>query len=93
MIKKYGIWYAVKYYCIVQFLLFAIVLIFSNDYIFEITCEYMNITERTPLYNLYKLAVPIGLATLWLMIVFTVCRDKRYRYLTGRTYGADHSKY
>ena len=39
------------------------------------------------------MAVPIGLAAIWFMIVFTICRDKRYRYLTGRTYGADNSKY
>lgn len=93
MIKKYGLWYTVKYYCMIPFTILAIVLAYANDYIFEISCEYMKLTERHPLYNIYKMAVPIGLAAIWFMIVFTICRDKRYRYLTGRTYGADNSKY
>lgn len=93
MIKKYGIWYTVKYYCMIPFAILAIVLAYANDYICEISCEYMKLTERHPLYNIYKMAVPIGLAAIWFMIVFTICRDKRYRCLTGRTYGADNSKY
>lgn len=93
MIKKYGLWYTVKYYCMIPFAILAIVLAYANDYIFEISCEYMKLTERQPLYNIYKMTVPIGLATIWFMIVFSICRDKRYRYLTGRTYRTDNSKY
>lgn len=77
----------------IPFAILAIVLAYANDYICEISCEYMKLTERHPLYNIYKMAVPIGLAAIWFMIVFTICRDKRYRCLTGRTYGADNSKY
>ena len=93
MIKKYGLWYTVKYYCMIPFAILAVILAYASDYIFEISCEYMKLTERHPLYNIYKMAVPIGLATIWLVVVFTICRDRRYRYLTGRTYGADNSKY
>lgn len=93
MIKKYGLWYTVKYYCMIPFAILAIVLAYANDYIFEISCEYIKLTERQPLYNIYKMTVPIGLATIWFMIVFSICRDKRYRYLTGRTYRTDNSKY
>lgn len=93
MIKKYGLWYTVKYYCVIPFAILAIVLAYANDYIFEISCKYMNFTESHPLYNAYKIALPIVLAAIWFLIVFTICRDKRYRYLTGRNYGADHGKY
>lgn len=93
MIKKHGLWYAVKYYCIIQFTIFAIALVIANDYIFNISCRYLNITERSPFYQLYQLAVPIGLAALWFMVVFTICRDKSYRYKTGRSYGHDNGKY
>lgn len=93
MIKKYGLWYTVKYYCVIPFAILAIVLAYANDYIFEISCKYMNFTESHPLYNAYKIALPIGLTAIWFLIVFTICRDKRYRYLTGRNYGADHGKY
>ena len=93
MIKKYGIWYTVKYYCMIPFTLFAIGLAYAKDYIFEISCKYMNLTESHPLYNAYKIALPIGLAAIWFIIVFTFCREERYRYLTGRNYGADNGKY
>lgn len=93
MIKKYGLWYTVKYYCMIPFAILAIVLTYTNDYLFKISCEYMKLTERHPLYNIYKIAISIGLAALWFMIVFTICRDKRYRYLTGRSYGSDNYKY
>lgn len=93
MIKKFGLWYAVKYYCIIPFTLFAILLFIANDYVFTITCDLLNITERSPFYELYKLVVPSGLAVLWLMIVFTTCRDKSYRFKTGRSYAHDNGKY
>ena len=93
MKKKYGLWHTVKYYYMVPFAIWAIVLAYANDYIFEISCEYMNLTERHPLYHIYKMAVPIGLAALWFIMVFTICRNKRYRYLTGRNYRRDNSKY
>jgi type IV secretion system protein VirD4 len=93
MIKKHGLWFAVKYYCIIQFIIFAIGLFIANDYVFNIACSYMNITERSPFFKLFQLAVPIGLAAVWFMIFFTVCRDKSYRYKTGRNYGHDNGKY
>lgn len=93
MVKKHGIWYAIKYYCIIQFVVFAIALYIANDYVFNIACSYMNITERSPFYELFQLAVPIGLAALWFIIFFTVYRDKSYRYKTGRNYGHDNRKY
>lgn len=93
MIKKHGLWFAVKYYCIIQFIIFAIGLFIANDYVFNIACSYMNITERSPFFKLFQLAVPIGLAALWFFIFFTVCRDKSYRYKTGRNFGHDNGKY
>lgn len=93
MIKKHGLWFAVKYYCIIQFIIFAIGLFIANDYVFNIACSYMNITERSPFYQLFQLAVPIGLAAIWFFIFFTVCRDKSYRYKTGRSFGHDNGKY
>ena len=93
MIKKHGLWYAIKYYCIIQFTVFAIALYIANDYVFNIACNYMNITERSPFYKLFQLTVSIGLATLWFFIFLTVCRDKSYRYKTGRNFRHDNCKY
>lgn len=93
MIKKHGIWYTVKYYCLIPFVILAIVLAYANDYLFELSCKYMELTEKHPLYNIHKITVSIILAAIWFLIVFTVCRAKRYRYLTGRKYGIDNGKY
>lgn len=61
MLKKYGLWYTVKYYCVIPFIIFAIVLAYAYDYIIEISCIYLNLTEQHPLYNIYKIAICIGL--------------------------------
>ena len=93
MLKKYGLWYTVKYYCVIPFIIFAIILAYAYDYIIEISCIYLNLTEHHPLYNIYRIAICIGLVALWYIVVFTTCRNKRYKYLTGRKFGADNSKY
>ena len=93
MIKKHGLWYAIKYYCIIQFALFAIALCIANNYIFNLTCNYFNVTQRSPFYKLFQLAVPLGLTVLWFFIVFMICREKAYRYKTGRNFGHDSGKY
>lgn len=93
MIKKHGLWYAIKYYCIIQFTIFAIALFIANDYVFNLTCNYFNVTQRSPFYKLFQFAVPLGLAALWLFIVFMICREKSYHYKTGRNFGHDSGKY
>lgn len=93
MIKKKGLWYAVKYYSIIPFIIFGIALAMANDYIFNLSCTYLNITETSPFYKIYELAVPVGLAAIWILVVFTTCRSKSYRYKTGRNYGSDNGKY
>ena len=93
MIKKHGLWYAIKYYCIIQFTIFAIALFIANDYVFNLTCNYFNVTQQSPFYKLFQFAIPLGLAALWLFIVFMICREKSYHYKTGRNFGHDSSKY
>ena len=93
MIKNHGIWYAVKYYCIIQFIIFAIVLVSIKDYVINILCNYLNITEISPFYQLFQLSVPIGFIYIWIKLLFTTCRDKNYKYKTGRNYGRDSAKY
>ena len=93
MIKKYGLWYTIKYYHIILFLLLAFVLSSSYNLIFEASCKLIRLTEEHPLYDFYRIIFPWGIIALWSILVFTTCRDKRYKYLTGRKYGRDHSKY
>ena len=93
MVKKHGFMYAVKYYYIIQFIILALVLFLMKDYAYQITCELLQITERSPFYNIYPYVVNTGLFVIWFLIVFTTSRTKRYRYLTGRTFGTDNGKY
>ena len=94
MVKKYGLWYAVKYYSIIPFAVLALVLYIANPFIFAYTCNALGITERSGFYMPYKLLIAVALIAAWFMIVFSVCRSKRYKYLTGgRSFGKDSGKY
>lgn len=87
--KNKSILDAVKYYCIIPLVIFAIILFFAKDYVFILSCRALKITERSALYKLWELAVYLGLLALWLFVSFTILRSKRYKALTGRNYGAD----
>ena len=94
MVKKYGLWYAVKYYSIIPFAILALVLYIANTYIFAYTCNTLGITKRSGFYMPYKLLIAVALIAAWFMIVFSSCRSKRYKYLTGgRSFGKDSGKY
>lgn len=94
MVKKYGLWYAVKYYSIIPFAILALVLYIANLFIFTYTCNALGITERSGFYMPYKLLIAVALIAAWFMIVFSACRSKRYKYLTGgRSFGKDSGKY
>lgn len=93
MVKKHGFWFTVKYYCIIQFISLAIGLAFANDYIVAFFYSALKLTERSPFYELLQSAVPIGLLVFWIYLLFTTCRDKSYKYRTGRNYARDSKKY
>ena len=94
MVKKYGLWYAVKYYSIIPFAVLALVLYIANPFVFAYTCNALKITERSGFYMPYKLLIAVALIAAWFMIVFSSCRSKRYKYLTGgRSFGKDSGKY
>lgn len=93
MIKKYGLWYTIKYYCIIQHLIFALVLYLSRNYIFDFLCSLTNITERSPFYKIYEYLIPAMLIILWVFIFFYTTREKLYRYKTGRNFSGDNAKY
>lgn len=93
MIKRNGLWYAIKYYYVIPFLLLGIIFTCANNFIFQLSCKYMHLSEANIFYHLYKLSVPIGLAAIWLIIVCVICRGRKYKYLTGRNLNKDIKKY
>lgn len=93
MIKKYGLWYAIKYYCFIQHLIFALVLYLSRNYVFDFFCSISSVTERSPFYKIYEILIPAMLIILWVFIFFYVTREKMYYYKTGRNFSGDNAKY
>ena len=94
MVKKHGFWYTVKYYNILIYIAFAIILYLTEDNIYLFICQ---LAQDTILYDLIcqsgPVLVPIGLFVLWFYIVFQGTREKAYYYQTGRKYGYDASHY
>ena len=94
MVKKYGLWYAVKYYNLIFHAIFALVLYLIRDYAFNFFCMITQVTERDKIfYKLYGITVPILLIAIWVMVFFVSTREKAYRYKTGRSFGYDSSHY
>lgn len=93
MIKKYGLWYAIKYYCFIQHLIFALVLYLSRNYVFDFFCSISSVTERSPFYKIYEILIPAMLIILWVFIFFYVTREKMYYCKTGRNFSGDNAKY
>lgn len=93
MIKKYGLWYTVKYYCFIQHLIFALVLYLSRNYVFDFFRSILNITEISPFYKIYELLITAMLIILWIFIFFYITREKMYHYKTGRNFTGDKTKY
>ena len=94
MVKKHGFWYFVKYYNMLIYLAFAIVLYLVKDYVFLLFCQLTQVTsERSIFYKIYELLVPIALAALWFFIFFYNTREKAYRYKTGRSFSYDSGHY
>lgn len=94
MIKKLGLRYTIKYYSILWFLAALIgILLMKNcvaDYIKEIIFNgYLN-RYYEEIYNAMIYIILIG---IWFIVLFSYCRTKRYKYLTGRSYGKDTGQY
>lgn len=94
MVKKYDLLYTIKYYSIIPFAMFALVLYIANSFIFNYTCKVFNIQMHSVFYMPCKILVAIVLAAAWFMIVFSSVRNQRYKHLTGgRSFSKDSGKY
>lgn len=93
MVKHSSLWDTIKYYCIPQFLITALLFYMSKNYVFTLLCNAISITPRSSLYNLLKIVVNYGLIALWVVLFFDSTRSKRYYKLTGRNYVHDNNKY
>ena len=94
MIKKFGVWYTIKYYNFIAYAVSAVILFFFSDLLFEVICTVTELAQKNAqLYNLTRFAVPIVLWAFWGALLFTTVRSKRYFFLTGRKFGYDNNHY
>ncbi len=94
MVKKYGLWYAIKYYNLLLFAAFALVLYFTRDYFLQFFCMIAQVTPREKGgYKLFEYMVPVLLVAIWFIFFFTTTREKVYKYKTGRSFNYDFRHY
>lgn len=95
MIKKYGLWYAIKYYNLIEFFLAVILLILFKE---QLTLYLLNLSgiteyENPTIYELSFKFIPLLFLSIWSGIFFSHCRNQSYQYQTGRNYSYDSGHY
>ena len=75
--KLKKIWNLITFYGVLQYLLFAIALAASNNYIIDIICISADISERSKTYPAICTLVSLSLAGIWIYLFFCHIRDKR----------------
>lgn len=93
MVKKYGMWYAIKYYKVIHLLVLALGLYIAAPFVTPMLLNNTSYTSNNNLTTLMNTATNYGLIGLWCFIAYVVFRDRRYHLHTGRSYGTDHGKY
>lgn len=95
MIKKYGLWYAVKYYNLIEFFLAVILLVLFKEQLILYLLNLSGITEyeNPTIYELSFKLLPLLFLSIWAVIFFSHCRNQSYRYQTGRNYSYDAGHY
>lgn len=83
----------IKFYNIIPLLALATVLIFSRNYIFLLTCNFLKITETSIFYTVYHFTINLALIALWIYITLFHIRNRRYNKITGRNFKSDSRKY
>lgn len=93
MIKKYGLWYTIKYYFVIPYVIFALALAYADPHIVQFCSRLANVKTDELLYKVILYIVPVFLGAIWFLLVFSVTRQKRYRFLTGRNFARDNQMY
>lgn len=94
MVNKQSLKSFIKYYNVIEYIIFALFLFLIRGYVFNLICQLVNLepTDRI-FYKIYQILVPVLLFTIWFLIVFSSTRKKLYKKKTGRDYNYDSSHY
>lgn len=93
MIKKYGLWYTIKYYRFIPLLIMAFILYILHEPLFQYLCYLTMVDEHSKLYKLFHMFANMFLIYTWIICAFTTWRSRQYLYMTGRNFENDTSKY
>lgn len=85
--------YKIKYYGIIPIVISGLALYIFKDVIFQLFLMLTNTKEGDMLYKIDYIIVNGALLALWGYISFNSLRDKRYKMLTDRSYGKDHTDF
>lgn len=94
MVKKFGVWYTIKYYRVIQLAVFGIALLISKPYICKLLkhlCSFAKPTSK--LYDNLNKIIPLALLGLFMYTVYNVYQSRTYKYITGRNYSNDHNNF
>lgn len=97
MIKTKGLWYAVKYYRIIQLLILAVSFLFADYYLLHLFAVNTDVIKQSSyystLYTMYCYIIAALAVILWLFTTITVYRKRTYYYRTNRNLARDRKKY
>ncbi|SFQ35982.1 Type IV secretory pathway, VirD4 component, TraG/TraD family ATPase [Lachnospiraceae bacterium XBB1006] len=91
--KKNSFLSGIIYYHIPQLLIIGIFAYCFSDYFFQLFCMLTSTEERDFLYNPLHIFTYLMLFTGWVYIAFVTLRNRRYKWLTNRSYPSDHAKF
>jgi type IV secretory pathway TraG/TraD family ATPase VirD4 len=93
MIKKHGLKYTLEYYKIHELTIFALIMVaIATYFIFNIE-SYMNDYINDKQRIIIRLIIIGSFGKVYIKHAYNTFLSQSYHFLTGRSYGYDHSKY
>lgn len=91
--KKNSLIVGLVYYRIPHFIALGLALYLLRDYIFQLLCSLTVTEEGDMFYGLFRYGVYAALAAGWTALSFVTIRNRRYKWVTDRSYPKDHVQY
>lgn len=92
MVRRYGIWYTIKYYHILSLILSGIFILLANRWISQQICIALGLS-RSYFSPIISLSFSLLIWTIWGITALILIRSKSYTYLTGRSYHYDNQQF
>lgn len=84
---------SILYYNIPILAIIGILMFMFRENIFILFCELTSLQERSILYKPIQAVLYIALLVGWILATFVTIRNKRYKWLTDRSFVSDRNKF